>query len=635
MIFFLSIFVPCTANKITARTIFMKKESLFVFLLLGSIITCLLNAAPVSNDAELHHLYALAGKNLTYSSSIPDECIIELCTKIEKQTRDAGDYDNMFRVQLIAVNSNCLKGAVGLAVSKAQQMYELARDLNSDLGKALAIQAMGITLMHSNESKQAYTAFLEAEDKLRNLNGDDLKMRLLIQQMHVCTLLGKMGELQYYLIEAGKLLDKTDLQNKSDYIFYFKCYQAFYYLGIKDLEQSRLSLKQVKELRLTDGTFDRWYYNVAFRFYELSGDYAEALTYCDSTVTVVLKNGNMNEYKYVIIDKAGLLEKLGAKKEACNMYDKAFYLSDSLNMVYYSQQIDSLHVTYWVDQMELENAAMHNKMLTWILLFSFFILIVADFLVYISLKKNKRLELSREKLEKTRQETAYSIQSKNLFLSNMSHELRTPLNAIVGFANLLASESALDDETRQQCGDLIKQNSELLLKLFHDVADLSALKEDNIRFMFEHCDVLILCANVIDTVEKVKRTSAAISFETSLTSLDINTDSGRLQQVLINLLINATKFTQEGRIVLKLDIDEERQEAIFAIEDTGCGIPLEKQPHIFERFEKLHEGVQGAGLGLSICQLIIENIGGKIWIDSSYTNGTRFVFTHPLHNERQ
>ena len=73
------------------------------------------------------------------------------------------------------------------------------------------------------------------------------------------------------------------------------------------------------------------------------------------------------------------------------------------------------------------------------------------------------------------------------------------------------------------------------------------------------------------------------------------------------------------RQVLKLDRDEERQEAIFAIEDTGCGIPLEKQPHIFERFEKLHEGVQGAGLGLSICQLIIENIGGKIWIDSSYT----------------
>lgn len=633
MIFFLFIFVPCTANKITARTIFMKKKSLFVFLL-GSIITCLLNATPVSNDVSLHRLYILAGKNLNYSSPIPDERILELCTKVEKQARDAGDYDNMFRAQLIAVNSNCLKGAVGLAVNKAQQMYESARELNSGLGKALAIQAMGITLMHSNESKQAYVAFLEAEEKLQDLD-DDSKVRLLIQQMHVCTLLGKMEELQHYLIETRKLIDKVDFQNKSDYMFYLQCYQAFYNLGIKDLEQAGLSLKQVKELKPADGTFDRWYYNIASRYYDLSGDYAEALTYCDSTATVVMKNGNMNEYKYIIIDKAALLEKLGAKRDACNMYDRAIYLSDSLNMVYYSQQIDSLHVAYWVDQMELENAAMYNKMLTWILLSSFVVLLIAVLFVYISLKKNKRLELSREKLEKVRQETAYSIQSKNLFLSNMSHELRTPLNAIVGFADLLVSGDVQDSETRHQCGDLIKQNSELLLKLFHDVADLSALKENNIRFTFEYCDVLVLCANVIDTVERVKHTSAVLSFESTLTNLEIYTDPGRLQQVLINLLINATKFTQEGRIVLRLEKDEERQEAIFSIEDTGCGIPLEKQPHIFERFEKLHEGVQGAGLGLSICQLIIENIGGKIWIDSSYTNGTRFVFTHPFNNGLQ
>lgn len=77
-------------------------------------------------------------------------------------------------------------------------------------------------------------------------------------------------------------------------------------------------------------------------------------------------------------------------------------------------------------------------------------------------------------------------------------------------------------------------------------------------------------------------------------------------------------------------MDTERQEAVFTVEDTGCGIPLEKQPHIFGRFEKLHEGVQGAGLGLSICQLIVEHFGGKIWIDSTYTVGARFIFTHPF-----
>ena len=102
-----------------------------------------------------------------------------------------------------------------------------------------------------------------------------------------------------------------------------------------------------------------------------------------------------------------------------------------------------------------------------------------------------------------------------------------------------------------------------------------------------------------------------------------------LQQVLINLLINATKFTSQGSIILELRKQSE-QELLFFVTDTGCGIPKEKQAAIFRRFEKLNENAQGSGLGLSICQLIIEHIGGKIWIDSDYTGGSRFFFTtHP------
>ena len=98
---------------------------------------------------------------------------------------------------------------------------------------------------------------------------------------------------------------------------------------------------------------------------------------------------------------------------------------------------------------------------------------------------------------------------------------------------------------------------------------------------------------------------------------------------LINLLINATKFTTEGNITLTLEKESETM-ALFTVTDTGCGIPPEKQNQIFNRFEKLNEGAQGTGLGLSICQLIIEQIGGKIWIDPEYTGGARFRFTHPI-----
>ena len=132
------------------------------------------------------------------------------------------------------------------------------------------------------------------------------------------------------------------------------------------------------------------------------------------------------------------------------------------------------------------------------------------------------------------------------------------------------------------------------------------------KFNFTYCDAIAICNNVIDTVNKVKQTQAELRFNTSLASLKLYTDDSRLQQLLINLLINATKFTPQGSITLEVR-QESEEFALFSVTDTGCGIPLEKQSSIFNRFEKLNEGAQGTGLGLSICQLIIERIGGSIW----------------------
>ncbi len=148
-------------------------------------------------------------------------------------------------------------------------------------------------------------------------------------------------------------------------------------------------------------------------------------------------------------------------------------------------------------------------------------------------------------------------------------------------------------------------------------------------FNFKKCDAVVICRNVIDTVRKVKQTQADVHFVTTLESLPLLTDDSRLQQLLINLLINATKFTTEGSITLEIR-KESDDTAVFSVTDTGCGIPPENQGRIFNRFEKLNEGAQGTGLGLSICQLIVEQIGGRIWIDPEYTAGARFVFTHPI-----
>lgn len=608
------------------------KHALLVLFALCSYMQ-LAYAESIVDSESLRRLYTFSAKNLNYGSPIPENDILALCTQNELLARKAGDYDNLFRIGQVSVNSSCLKGDLGLAINKAREMYEEAKRRKNDLGIALAIQSIGDTYMHAGQYDQALTTFAEAESYMKETEDNVCKLRLLIQQLHVCMNLKDTETMQHYLLEARKTLDRIDAPEKEDYIFYVQCYQIYYYLAMNETSLAWDNLEQLYQMRPFERQLGRWYYDLLFNYYGLREDYDKALAYCDSTMHAVYDVGYLNEYKNLLLDKAVLLDKKGAKEESCLVYEQANVLGDSLSKKDYSRQIDSLHVIYWIDQMALENTAAYNRMLTWSLVCGGLVLGVAAVLISLARKQNKLFRLSEKELEEKRKEAEESIHSKSLFLSNMSHELRTPLNAIVGFAGLLTSEE-LDDEVRMQCGELIKQNSDLLLKLLNDVADLSALKDDNIRFTYVHTDAVSLCRNVIDTVEKVKHSAAQLHFSALQEEVWMDTDPGRLQQVLINLLINATKFTPEGSITLVLKTDSERGEAVFAVEDTGCGIPLERQPHIFERFEKLHEGVQGAGLGLSICQLIVEYVGGKIWIDSEYTQGTRFIFTHPLTNKR-
>lgn len=223
-----------------------------------------------------------------------------------------------------------------------------------------------------------------------------------------------------------------------------------------------------------------------------------------------------------------------------------------------------------------------------------------------------------------------AIQKKNMFLSNMSHEVRTPLNAIVGFSAVLASDDdSFDEESRKEFCEIIKVNSFQLLKLINDILDFSDFENDNITFNIRPYDAVKLCREASETVSASRKLEVELRYDTELSELMIDTDDARLRQVLINLLVNATKFTKEGSIVLKLELSDPNT-AFFSVTDTGCGIPLEKQGLIFERFEKLNDFAQGSGLGLSICQLIVTYMRGRIWVDSNYTQGARFCFTHPL-----
>ena len=239
------------------------------------------------------------------------------------------------------------------------------------------------------------------------------------------------------------------------------------------------------------------------------------------------------------------------------------------------------------------------------------------------------LEVSGEELLVAKEKAEESNRLKTAFLANMSHEIRTPLNAIVGFSSVLVSDDSSPAEKAQYC-DIIQKNSDLLLHLINDILDISRMESGKIKFVWEECDVVELCQTALSTAEYGRKTSALFLFETPVASLVIKTDAQRLKQVLINLLSNAAKFTPSGSIKLAIAIDKQHQQLELSVSDTGCGIPSDKSDRVFERFEKLNEYSQGTGLGLAISRLIVENLGGKIWVDKDYTAGARIVFTHPL-----
>lgn len=294
-----------------------------------------------------------------------------------------------------------------------------------------------------------------------------------------------------------------------------------------------------------------------------------------------------------------------------------------------STEVEQLHQRYSVDELRLENQRTRQYLLRRSL--QGVALLVGAGLIGTLLLVWRRRKVLQYQAQLTKAIGAYQTQisNTNLFLSNMSHEIRTPLNALSGFADLLATPG-VDGPTQRACNEMIGQNSELLRKLMNDVIAFSCTNPQQMLFSLQPTDVVQLCQRVVATLNQVKTTRATLSFETECSQLLLHTDATRLQQVLINLLMNANKFTAQGTIVLQLE-QPHPHEVRFTVTDTGQGIALSDQARLFKRFEKLNEQAQGTGLGLAICKVILKRLGGDIWIDSSYTQGARFVCTHPYN----
>lgn len=614
----------------------MRIKQLYIFLFFiwfGSTIiasaTDKADSWTKEKESIVHEVISTFHNSLGFDYLTREECDSLNADGLLSQLDESQRYYTYFELERILIKSSLFRGEIRMAIAQSDQMYSKARALAYPFGNALALNAMGEVYSYTGRLREAGVAYEESLRLLDRMDGEDVHIRMLLVELIDYNLrIRNVNGASRYLARLNLYPEDrlSPLELAMRHISNASC-QLFK----GDLKAASHCLVQIGQLETQLIPEIRQYLLIIdARYLVATGEHEAALTAYNDFLQTEYARINHNIYKEALLEKADLLVKMGNKEEAYGQYGKVFsYIKTSFEKNY-PKEIDRLCTRFQADQLAYQNERDRIVSMRFYLAGIIVSVLFLIFLLVLGWKKIFRLKRSQMRQEAMKEKAVQAIQRKNMFLSNMSHEVRTPLNAIVGFSAVLTDEDeSFDDESRREFSEIIKVNSFQLLKLINDILDFSDFENDNITFNIRTHDAVKLCNEVVETVMASRKLEVEMRFDTDLSVLMLDTDDARLRQVLINLLVNATKFTEQGSIVLELKMADAGT-ALFSVTDTGCGIPPEKQHLIFERFEKLNDFVQGSGLGLSICQLIVKYMNGKLWVDSGYTRGARFCFTHPL-----
>lgn len=613
----------------------MRIKQLYIFLFFiwfGSTIiastTDKADSWTKEKESIVHEVISTFHNSLGFDYLTREECDSLNADGLLSQLDESQRYYTYFELERILIKSSLFRGEIRMAIAQSDQMYSKARALTYPFGNALALNAMGEVYSYTGRLREAGAAYEESLRLLDGMDGEDVHIRMLLVELidynlrirNVNGASRYLARLNFYPEDRLSPLELAmrHISNASCQLFKGDLKAASHCL----VQIGQLETQLIPEIQ-------QYLLIIDARYLVATGEHEAALTAYNDFLQTEYARINHNIYKEALLEKADLLVKMGNKEEAYGQYGKVFsYIKTSFEKNY-PKEIDRLCTRFQADQLAYQNERDRIVSMRFYLAGIIVSVLFLIFLLVLGWKKIFRLKHSQMRQEAMKEKAVQAIQRKNMFLSNMSHEVRTPLNAIVGFSAVLTDEDeSFDDESRREFSEIIKVNSFQLLKLINDILDFSDFENDNITFNIRTHDAVKLCNEVVETVMVSRKLEVEMRFDTDLSVLMLDTDDARLRQVLINLLVNAAKFTEQGSIVLELKMAD-ADTALFSVTDTGCGIPPEKQHLIFERFEKLNDFVQGSGLGLSICQLIVKYMNGKLWVDSGYTRGARFCFTYP------
>ena len=593
--------------------------------------------AKIALGAKVDYYYYGQGENRTDS-------IIAGVNRLKQYARSVGNAELYYWAWAARlVNYYIIQGEYNIALLEAEKMLQEAKGEKKQGSIAECYYALANVYAAKGLVKKSQEFMLKEIDIFENANV--FRYNISCQYSDAAKIYIDLGEAE----KAPELLKKALKTSKSTYHeVTAKLVYVSLYLAQGDTAAARKALEECRQMYMGEPSMKRhihYLYDVEIDYNWRVGNYNKALSVLDERETELRKKNNLTTLMALRKTKADILWDMNRKEEAAGLY-RDFLLEQKKEKERNEEITTSEFATMLnlqqlnAEKVRLEKISQKKQLQnTRTILFSVLglLCIVVIFLwqqrklnAKLHRAKNKLDEQNRtlikaeEELRKAKEVAEQSNWLKTMFIQNMSHEIRTPLNSIVGFSGVLVD--MLDEkEDIGQYVALIESNSKLLLKLVGDILDISIL-DSEVEIKHNAVDVNACCQTSIDAAGASFDPGVRLIFEPACVELIINSNYSYIVQVLDNLLGNASKFTHEGSVTLAYEVKKEENQLIFTVTDTGIGIPVEEQERVFERFVKLDNFSQGAGLGLSICRIVAERLGGYLRIDKGYTQGTRVIF---------
>ena len=591
----------------------------------------------VEKEGEYRWERMVALKNYSYTEEQLKEAEIQM-----EWFRSNDQWDNYYRTWQLKANALSAQGKMQQSLQETQRMLDDAKGHNNKLGRAMAYKQIGIIYLNMKQTEPAVEALQHYAELMKDEDND----------------FSSLSSIYYRMAKAydyDKAFDR-ELQLTNEWLAFLhskvgkvkvaevrECWHACYlaraaaFIGLNKLDDAGLALDTAAHhARLINRTLSfHHYYKMQARYYMAKGDAAKALLYTDSVkMTTNERDDHIEEIR------AQALMMLGQGAEAAQIYQRLYHEKDSVFGQEARQHLDELNTLFQVDELKTEQQRMRYL---YIFLAVATIVLALLLLLYLGWRNAIRQKKANEQLRIANERAKVSSKMKSEFIRNITHEIRTPLNIVSGFTQILTQpDIELPEKEKRDIHERVTENTDRITNLVDRMLELSDASSEVLIERKDETNVIDIVSQAIDHskitlhTRSVRSTSddiqpqqsrsdeSKVVFEVSqIQMIHLRTNKSHAVRALAQLLENAVKFTREGSITLNMTYTEEK--VCFIVEDTGIGIPTDQTEHIFEEFIQLDPFTEGTGIGLTIARSVAQRMGGNLWLDTDYKEGSRFV----------